>query len=148
MKMRIGLAALLTVTALSANAAYAQDRWSPWRAAGNSVTVEQRGHGLGAAVSQIGAGNSAGVSQRGQANTAVLQQNGDHNRGQVVQRGAAITGTLIQNGSHNQGCLVQYGDNLTGVMVQNGGERRAVTQTNAGVREYDGRICGFFNAVR
>lgn len=147
MKMRLGLAALLAATALSANAAYAQDRWAGWRT-GNSVTVEQRGHGLGAGVSQIGAGNTAGVHQRGQDNTATLQQNGDRNRGQVVQRGAAITGTLIQNGSHNQGCLVQYGDNLTGVMVQNGGERRAVTQTNAGVREYDGRICGFFNAVR
>lgn len=78
-------------------------------AARNTATVDQRGSGNGAGVSQYGNGNYAAVIQRGRNHSAVVSQNGNNNALAVFQTGRGRSYEGTQTGNGKTAIVVQIG---------------------------------------
>ncbi|MEQ1578793.1 MAG: hypothetical protein ABL894_14245 [Hyphomicrobium sp.] len=75
----------------------------------NNATVDQRGRGNAAGVSQSGAGNYAAVVQRGSKHSATVAQTGNNNAIAVFQVGRGRQLEANQTGNGKTAVVVQIG---------------------------------------
>jgi minor curlin subunit len=125
----VGGAAAALALAWTATAPAHADDFRDGRRVLNAFVAAAQANGV--SIDQRGWGHSAGVSQTGAGNSAMLNQYGRNN-----------AGSITQTGNNNTACLVQLGRNLDGSIVQTGdGGSTGVLQTRRGAHEFPAEIC-------